>query len=297
MTVVWHHEHHVHERHVAPDRFRIVWWVLGAVLVLSGVTGGGWFFWKGWRSGVLPAVVERTLYIPIGFEDGHVLWFPSIARLARGIAAADNRSEVSEADYAQAIDTMVRRHALEDIAAEEHVNVSNADVSAAVEWTDDIRSFEALAGWSDGEYLDYIQRSFALSTAVQGAVIADEAYQAKAHDRMTELQAKLALGIAFEDVAKEYSEDPTTAQIKGSFGYVLPSEVDAAFLPVFSLEPNTVSDVIPTTDAYWILRTEDSVTDDSGTRYLLRGIAVKKGTLADILDERTSVITPRLWVR
>ncbi len=297
MTVVWHHEHHVHERHVAPERFRIVWWVLGAVLVLSVVAGGGWFFWKGWRSGALPPIVERTLCIPIGFEDGHVLWFPSVARLARGIAAADNRSVVSEADYAQAIDAMVRRHALEDIASEEHVNVSNADVSAAVEWTDDIRSFETLAGWSDGEYLDYIQRSFVLSNAVQSAVLADEAYQNKAHDRMAELQAKLTLGIAFEDVAKEYSEDPATAQIKGSFGYVLPSEVDAAFLPVFSLALNTSSDVIATTDAYWILRIEDSITDDSGTRYLLRGIAVKKGTLADILDERTSEIAPRLWVR
>ncbi|MEK7632168.1 MAG: peptidylprolyl isomerase [Patescibacteria group bacterium] len=297
MTVVWHHEHHVHERHVAPERSRIVWWALGAVVILSVVAGGGWFFWKGWRSGSFPAILERTLFVPIGFEDGHVLWFSSVARLARGIAAADGRSAVSEADYAQAIDAMVRRHALEDIASEEHVNVSNADVSAAVEWTDDIRSFETLAGWSDGEYLKYIQRSFVLSTAVQSALHTSEVYQAGARDRIADIQAKLTLGIAFEDVAKEYSEDPATAQIKGSFGYVLPSEVDATFAPAFLLPTNTVSDVIVTSDAYWLLRIEDAVTDDSGTRYLLRGIAIKKGTLADILDERTSGIAPSLWVR
>lgn len=297
MTVVWHHEHRVHERHVAPERSRIVWWVLGATLVLSVVASGGWFFWKGWRSGSLPAIVERTLFLPIGYEDGHMLWFPSVARLARGIAGADNRSEVSEADYAQAIDALVRRHALEDIASEENVTVSSSDVSSAVEWTDDIRSFQSLAGWSDGEYLNYIQRSFVLSTAAQNAMLVSETYQAKARERMADVQSKLALGIAFEDVAKEYSEDPGTAQIKGSFGYVLPSEVDAAFTPVFSLPLNTPSDVIATTDGYWVLRIEDSVTDSSGTRYLLRGIAVKKGTLADILDERTSAISPWLWVR
>ena len=297
MTVVWHHEHRVHERHVAPERSRIVWWVLGATLVLSIAAGGGWFFWKGWRSGSLPPIVERTLFLPIGYEDGHVLWFPGVARLARGIAGADNRSEVSEADYAQAIDALVRRHALEDIASEENVSVSNADVSSVVEWTDDIRSFQSLAGWSDGEYLNYIQRSFVLSTAVQDAMLVSEAYQAKAQERMADVQSKLALGIAFEDIAKEYSEDPGTAQIKGSFGYVLPSEVDPAFAPVFLLPPNTSSDVIATSDGYWILRTEESVTDESGTRYLLRGIAVKKGTLADVLDERTSAIVPWLWVK
>lgn len=297
MTVVWHHEHRVHERHVAPERSRILFWIAGAALVLSIVVGGGWFFWKGWRSGSLPHGIERILFVPIGYEDGHVLWFPGVARLARGIAAADNRATISEPDYAQAIDAMVRRYALEDIAAEQGVNVSSEDVSSAVEWTEDIQAFKVLAGWSDGEYLNYIQRSFVLSTAVQDAILADEEYQAKAQERMADLQSKLALGIAFEDVAKEYSEDPGTAQIKGSFGYVLPSEVDAAFAPVFSLPSMTVSDVITTTDAYWILRTEESVTDESGTRYLLRGIAVKKGTLADILDDRTSVITPWLWVR
>src|SRR3989338_10537045 len=138
MTVVWHHEHRVHERRVAPERSRIVWWVLSAVLVLSMVVGGGWFFWKGWRSGTLPTIVERTLFVPIGYEDGHLLWFPGVARLARGIAAADNRSTISEADYAQAIDAMVRRHALEDIAFEQDVSVSSTDVAAGVEWTDDI---------------------------------------------------------------------------------------------------------------------------------------------------------------
>jgi len=297
MTVVWHHEHHVHERHVAPGRSRIVLWIFLAALVLGGVGGGGWFFCCGWRSGSFPTIVERTFFVPIGYEDGHVLWFPRIARLARGIAAADGRSEVSEADYAQAIDATVRRNVLEDVAGEERVVVTDTDVVSAVEWSDDIHSFTAIAGWSDDEYLRYIERPFVLSTTVQDAALVDEAYHAKARERMADVQAKLTLGIAFEDVAKEYSEDPGTAQIKGSFGYVLPSEVDAAFASVFTLPLNTPSEVITTTEAYWILRIEDAVVDSSGTRYLLRGIAVNKGSLSDILDERASAITPWLWVR
>ncbi len=297
MTVIWHHEHRVHERYVAPERSRVVSAIVLAVLVLSVALAGGWFFWKGWRSGVFPAVVERTLYVPIGYADGHVLWFPGVARLARGIAAADGRSAVSEADYAQALDALVRRNALEDLAKAERVTVSNTTVAAAVTWTDDIRAFESLAGWSDSEYVQSIERSFVLSNAVEDAILTDESLQAKAHERMADIQSKLALGILFEDVAKEYSEDPATAQIKGSFGYVLPSEVDAAFAPVFDLPRNTASEVLTGTDAYWILRVEDAVPDEHGTRYLLRGIAVKKATLASVLDDRTAEITSHLLVK
>jgi len=297
MTVVWHHEHHFHERHVAPNRLRIFWWILFSLMILSLAASGGWFFWKGWRGGNLPVVVERILCIPIGYEDGNILWYPSIARLAHGIAASDNRTAVAEGDYLQAIDATVRRNALESIAISEGVAVSDSDVAAAVQWTDDIRSFEALAGWNDDEYLVFVQRSFVLSNAVESAILAEESYQAEAHARMKDIQAKLELGIAFDDVANEYSEDPATAQSKGSFGYVLPAEVDPAFAPVFLLPFNAVSSVIITEDSYWILRIEDSVTDESGTRTFLRGIAIKKRMLADILDERAVAIAPLLWVR
>jgi parvulin-like peptidyl-prolyl isomerase len=101
----------------------------------------------------------------------------------------------------------------------------------------------------------------------------------------------------FEDIAKEYSEDPVTAQSKGSFGYVLPEEVDAAFSPVFALPLNTVSEVITTLDAYWVLRIEDVLSDESGARSLLRGIAIKKASLADVLDAKVADISPALWVR
>ena len=297
MTVVWHHEHRLHERHVAPNRLAIFWWIIGTIFILSGVIGGGWFFWKGWKSGSFPVVLERILFVPIGYEDGNLLWFPNITRLARGIAASDNRTAVTEADYLQAIDATVRRNALESIAVSENVAVNQIDVAAAVQWTDDIRAFESLAGWNDAEYLAFIERSFVLSNAVENAILNDESHQAEAHARMKDIQAKLELGIAFDDVAKEYSEDPSTAQTKGSFGYVLPAEVDPAFAPVFALPSNTVSDVIATQDAYWILRTEDSVVDESGTRVLLRGIAVKKQLLANVLDAKASAITPLLWVR
>ncbi len=297
MTVVWHHEHHVHERRVAPHRSRMLWWIALSILVLCGIGGGSWFLWKGWRCGTLPVIVERMTYVPIGYEDGHALWFPSIARLAHGIAAADGRTMLTEADYAQAIDATVRRNALEDIAREEHIVVSDADVRAAVEWSDDIRAFITMAGWNDSEYLAYVERSFVVSTRVNAAVLDDEQYQEKSHERMANIQSKLALGIAFADVAQEYSEDPATAQSRGSFGYVLPRDVDPAFASVFLLPSQTASEVITTADAYWILRTEDSVVDESGTRVLLRGIAIKKQSLAEVLDAKASAIVPRLWVR
>lgn len=297
MTVVWHHEHHRHARNIAPGRGAIARLMVLAVVVIVFVCGGAWFYLGGWRSGVLPRIVESRLYVPIGYDSGDIVWYPAIARLARGIAAADNRANVTELDYAQALDATVRRNALEKLAKELDVSVAEETVQESVTWTSDIRAFQALAGWSDDEYVNYVVRVFVLSTAVEQALLVSDAYRDASIARMEDIQAKITLGIAFADLAKEYSEDPVTAASRGSFGYVLPAEVDSAFAPVFQLPVNTVSEVITTLDAYWVLRTEDTLVDESGVRVLLRGIAVKKASLADVLDSLTIESDPVLWVQ
>ncbi len=297
MTVVWHHEHHRHARHVASGRGAVARLLVLAALVIVFVFGGGWFAWSGWRNGSFPRVVEMWSYAPIGLASGHVLWFPDIARLARGIAAADERREVTESDYAQAIDAIIRRNALVDLANELGVVVTDDAIWESITWTDDIRAFQTLAGWSDDEYVEYIARGFVLATVTEAALLRSDAYRDASLARMADVQSKIALGIEFADIAKEYSEDPVTAQSKGSFGYVLPEEVDPAFASIFALPTNTISDVITTLDAHWVLRTEDAVSDESGTRILLRGIAIKKASLADVLDAKVAEISSTLWVR
>ena len=297
MTVVWHHEHHAHERYVAPDRRLMLGWIAGAVAVLLFLVGGGWFAWSGWRSGEVPVRVERVAWVPIGRVSGHFLWYRPVARMARGIAAADGRSEVSEADYVQAIDAWTRRLALEDLADKLDVAVDDETVASSVAWTDEIRSFLILATWSEDEYSQYIERPFILANRVEEVTLVTDEYQAKARETMDELVKKLEVGIAFQDVAHEYSEDPGTAQARGSLGYVLPSEVDSAFAPACDFAIGGVSDVLVTKDAYWVLMIEDRVTDGSGDRTFLRGIAVKKKTLADILDDITLSSKFMLWVR
>lgn len=297
MTVVWHHEHHRHARYVAPDRFAIGRLLVLAFLVFTVIIGGGWFAWSGWRSGLIPSAIESWVYVPIGIDQGHMLWYPRVARIARGIAAADGRASVAELDYAQSIEVIERRNALDDLADEFHVTVSDDDVERSVTWTDDLRAFESLATWSDDEYLTYIARSVSLSTAVESVLLTQSEYQDASQARLDAVKAKLDLGIAFPDVAKEYSEDPSTAQVSGSFGYVLPSDIDAVFAPVFDLPENVVSDVITTDELYWLVRREETVTDESGTRTLLRGIAIRKTALADVLDDITAESEPFLWVR
>lgn len=298
MTVVWHHEHGIHERHTGPKKGsgRLLSCLASAIVIIIVVIGGGWFYAKGWKSGAIPPAMERILVLPIGREDGHMLWFSDIARLAHGIAAADNRTIVTEADNVQAIQEMVQRNAEEDLARTLGVTVSDGDVQSALQWTSDIRAFQAKAGWSDSEYTQFIQRDFVLVNALNIAVLANEAQQEPVKKALSDIQDKLSRGIAFEDVAQQFSQDPATAQTAGSFGYVLPSEVDEAFTSVFSLPPFTISP-ITTKDSFWLLRTEATVDDLSGHRILLRGIAVKKRTLAKILEEKTSTITPSLWVR
>lgn len=297
MSVVWHHEQHAHERKTFPKRGPIVRWILGACVILGVVVSAGWFAFGGWRSGHIPVAIERVAWVPIGRASGGLLWYRHVARTARGIAAADGRDNVTEADFVQAVDACARRIALEALADELSVSISRDAVTESVEWTDDVRAFLTLATWNEQEYLEYVQRSFVLSHATEEATRASSEYHDATARAMDVILERLAAGIAFADVAYEYSEDPGTAQVRGSFGYVLPGEIDPVFDPVFALPIGEMSDVIIADDAFWIVQVEDRIVDGSGERTLLRGIAVKKKTLADILDDQVAQSPSSLWVR
>lgn len=292
MTVIRHY------RHVgSPDEIRsskgLVLSFFGAVVLFGLIFGVGGFYLSGWHSW-WPASLRRATPLPVGTIEGDVLWYPTVAGLADGIAAANERVDATEDDYREALDLGLRRLRIEELADDLNVEVTTEEVDTEYVEDGELNVFLEQANWSVDDYKEWLLGPFVLSRETEVAVMAVDEYQVQAKSDLADVQEKLDRGIAFEDVAEQYSQD-ASAVSKGSLGYVLPGEVDPAFASVFELSIGEVSPVIGTSTAYWILKVEDVAAEDG--RYFLRGIAVQKDTLAEIVDRLMEKAEPRIFVR
>lgn len=87
---------------------------------------------------------------------------------------------------------------------------------------------------------------------------ADEETKAAARKRIEEIQAKLAAGADFAELAKEYSEDPGSKDKGGDLGFFPRGRMVGPFEDAaFSLAPGETSDIVESPFGYNILRVEE----------------------------------------
>jgi peptidyl-prolyl cis-trans isomerase D len=86
----------------------------------------------------------------------------------------------------------------------------------------------------------------------------DDKAVAQAQGRADELLKQLKAGAKFEDVAKKDSEDPGSANVGGSLGWIGKGQTSVEFEKVaFSLPKGQVSDVVKSTDGFHIIRVDE----------------------------------------
>lgn len=86
----------------------------------------------------------------------------------------------------------------------------------------------------------------------------DEKAVAEAQHRADDLLKQLRSGAKFEDVAKKYSEDPGSANVGGSLGWIGKGQMAAEFeKAAFSLPKGQISDVVKSLDGFHIVRVDD----------------------------------------
>lgn len=282
MTVVWH-QHPAAAASTRPPLRNLPLFFSLAVLGLALLASVGYFYLSGWQSTAAARWYSRAP-LPVAQLGARTAWYNDLVALARGFAASEDRQDLLESDFDRALELVTRRLLIARLADEYNVTVTDDEVNAELVEDESLTAFLGEAGWDLDQYREYVLEPFVLSQRVEGELMMDRDYQGSALDGIAALQAKLDLGIAFEDVAQQYSED-SSAQAKGSLGYVLPSEVDEGLASAFALEINEVSPVLEGADAFWIVRVEDIANEADGDRYFLRGIAIKKQGIAEIVDE------------
>jgi peptidyl-prolyl cis-trans isomerase D len=86
----------------------------------------------------------------------------------------------------------------------------------------------------------------------------DDKAVAEAQHRADDLLKQLKGGAKFEDVAKKYSEDPGSANVGGSLGWIGKGQMAAEFeKAAFSLPKGQISDVVKSLDGFHIVRVDD----------------------------------------
>jgi peptidyl-prolyl cis-trans isomerase D len=86
----------------------------------------------------------------------------------------------------------------------------------------------------------------------------DDKAVAEAQHRAEDLLKQLKGGAKFEDVAKKYSEDPGSANVGGSLGWIGKGQLAAEFeKAAFSLPKGQISDVVKSLDGFHIVRVDD----------------------------------------
>lgn len=86
----------------------------------------------------------------------------------------------------------------------------------------------------------------------------DDKAVAQAQSRADDLLKQLKGGAKFEDVAKKYSEDPGSANVGGSLGWIGRGQMAAEFeKAAFSLPKGQISGVVKSIDGFHIVRVDD----------------------------------------
>jgi peptidyl-prolyl cis-trans isomerase D len=86
----------------------------------------------------------------------------------------------------------------------------------------------------------------------------DDKKVAEAQHRAEDLSKQLKSGAKFDDLAKKYSEDPGSANVGGSLGWIGKGQMAAEFeKAAFSLPQGQISDVVKSLDGFHIVRVDD----------------------------------------
>lgn len=108
--------------------------------------------------------------------------------------------------------------------------------------------------------------------------------------RLREVQDRLRGGEDFEELAKQYSEDPGTAQRGGSLGFVERGTLFLSFEEAaFGLKPGEISDVVETPVGLHLIQMVEKRGDKANVRHILIRLEVNQADQEEVLERLNQI--------
>lgn len=179
-------------------------------------------------------------------------------------------------DYIRAavLEKMILDRIIGELAQDRGIQISEADIKAelnkATEVFGDLGEIEKMVsemyGWSMDDFKENVIVPYLQQTKLLEKVFDKEKENAAAKSKALEVLQKVKEpGANFEELARQFSEDPFTKEGGGDLGTFGQGVMVQSFEDVaFSLKPGEISDLVETPYGYHIIKVEDRGKLDTG---------------------------------
>lgn len=257
--------------------FRTLILSAGFVMLLAGCAGGSGYVAK--VDGILQAELDDALREQYGTEVLETLITNKMVELEAkklGVTVSEDsiQSEYEELmeSYGgeEALQEALEANGLTEKSVKENIRIYQLTknvIATGIDITD-----EEVAQYFDNNKESYGQQE----EVVASEILLEDETTAK------DVLKKLKAGEDFSELAKAYSIDSATSENGGDIGTISRGQMDEALEEVvFSLEKNSISDIVQTSEGYHIIKVTDKV---PAKEAVLEN--VKADVYATILEER-----------
>jgi hypothetical protein len=232
-----------------------------------------------WRTG-FGRTLSGIVPFPAATVGFQVVWYHEVVELAEVLDEFQTDDSVADS-FDRALNLAVRRRLIEKLAGDLGVTVTDEEIPAP---TPEVLSLMAVHGWSEADYRKYLSRPLLLAQKTEDQLQLSDEFQEIAKKKLQVVQDHLALGIAFSDIANQYSED-SSAAYGGDIGYFYRDELPAGLEGIFEAALNEPTEILEVPDGFVIAMLYDAIEIDGVRSEVgVRIIKARKATLAEVLE-------------
>jgi len=298
------------KKHQHTDDWVKMWIAVTAIVLVAGIIVFAAVFENGvnkkhWYNNYTRAMA-KVMNFPVASVNGEKIWFKEFQEdldtlvyyYQKSAAASPEATIPTIADIeASNLERMVKNTVVMQAAKERKVKIAQADIDAEIKTVvENAGSEEKMAqlvkdsyNWTVDEFKEKVIVPYLYEKKLSESIANDEKYNQSAKTKSEEALAAVKEGKkSFEDLAVQYSEDPSAASNKGDLGWfgkgmMVPEFENAAF----ALKKGEVSELVRTDFGYHIIKVlETRKTKEGAEEIHAQHILIRHPAFATWMQDR-----------
>lgn len=164
-----------------------------------------------------------------------------------------------------------------------------------------LQTLKEIYNWDASQFKTKVIEPYILRSKMQQKIAFDDTINAEAKKKAEEVLALVKEGKqTFEDLAKQYSEDTTTASQGGDLGYFAQGDMVKEFEDaVLKLKPGETSGIVQTEYGYHIIKLVDetAATEDQSEQFHAEHILFKAKTIDEWVNQEIAKVKVYVFAR